>query len=221
MKIAKGFGILVSDEIYHYPGSGSLRNIKNYEQEKKLLDVCLNNIDKKNPVMIELGSFWALWSIIFRKKFPSGTNILIEIFSKNLEIGVKNFLLNEIRERVIPYHGSICRNSSHCFKTKSRDDIGLDLDLYEILEKEKIESVDLLHCDIQGSELEFLKLYEHLLSNKVIKNIIIGTHTHLSDGKEIHHDVVEILNRNNYTIVHNFYNLGSDGYVYAKIDKGV
>ena len=46
------------------------------------------------PVMLELGSFWAYYSLWFRSVHPEGRNILVEPDPHSLEVGKRNFELN-------------------------------------------------------------------------------------------------------------------------------
>ena len=44
--------------------------------------------------MIELGSFWAYYSMWFAKTHPGGRNLMIEPDASNLQVGQRNFALN-------------------------------------------------------------------------------------------------------------------------------
>ncbi len=100
-KTVDAYGLTMLDEAGCYPGGASLSIRSNYDKEKLLFDECLDNVEGSSPVMIELGSYWALWSLLFRKRYPSGTNILIELFEENLSIGIENFKLNDFTDRII------------------------------------------------------------------------------------------------------------------------
>ena len=74
-------GLKILSGINTHPGSGTLND---HTSEIKMFSDILNNIDNKdNPVMIELGSFWALWSLLFKIQYspflmPTQPNILLE-----------------------------------------------------------------------------------------------------------------------------------------------
>ena len=94
MKIKEFNGIKLLDGINTYPGSGPAES-SYYNTEILALNQILARIETDNPVMIEVGCFWALWSLIFRKTHPKGKNILIELGKRQLDVGETNFRLNE------------------------------------------------------------------------------------------------------------------------------
>ena len=218
-KTASAFGIIVLDNAGCYPGGRSLGANKDaYIEEKELFDECLSNVSSESPVMIEIGSYWALWSLLFRKKFPTGKNILIELFEELMQVGVENFELNDFTSGVHAYHGGIGIEESNTFKKiMGRPDTGEELDLMEIVNENNIDVIDVLHCDIQGSELLFLETYSNLFDEKIVKNIVIGTHPHLSENKKIHSDVREFLQNMGYEIIQDLPNEKDDGHVYARV----
>lgn len=213
IKTANAFGLIMLDNAGCYPGGKSLGSHKDmYIEEKELFEECLSNVHSKAPVMIEIGSYWALWSLLFRKKFPTGRNILIELFKELMEVGVQNFELNGFTDRVHAYHGGICLEESRTFKyVMGRPDKGEELDLMEIVNENNIDVIDMLHCDIQGSEMLFLETYSNLFNEKVVKNIVIGTHS-----PSLHDNVLKFLRQKDYDIVQDFPMLSSDGHIYAK-----
>ena len=118
-----------------------------------------------------------MWSLLFRQRFPRGINITVELQKPLYEWGKDNFKLN----------GYDC--SSHwggiCIEPRHRS-LGPELDLKQILKKDGIGSIDLLHMDIQGSEDGVVfDLKEDYLDAGRIKNLIIATHS-----KEKHNTVV-------------------------------
>lgn len=76
-----------------HPGGDHLDR-GHYNNEITLFNSILDSIKTPKPVMIEVGCFWAFWSLLFRYRFPGGENILIELGKRQLEVGLKNFYLN-------------------------------------------------------------------------------------------------------------------------------
>jgi hypothetical protein len=234
-------GLKILSGINTHPGSGTLND---HTSEIKMFSNILNNIDNKdNPIMIELGSFWALWSLFFRKQYPNGKNILVELGKRQLYVGVRNFLNNNFDCQY--YHGGFNIESSGTFNHKLTDieynpmtnsginidnlisnDLelnanfdnlkltGNNLDFNKIYKDNNLDIIDILHMDIQGSELLFIKDIIEYVNNKKILNIVIATHCY-----EIHKEIITILNTNNYEIIINedYGTIGGDGYIYAKI----
>ena len=234
-------GLKILSGINTHPGSGTLND---HTSEIKMFSDILNNIDNKdNPVMIELGSFWALWSLLFKKQYSNGKNILVELGKRQLYVGVRNFLNNNFDCQY--YHGGFNIESSGTFNHKLTDieynpmtnsginidnlisnDLelnanfdnlkltGNNLDFNKIYKDNNLDIIDILHMDIQGSELLFIKDIIEYVNNKKILNIVIATHCY-----EIHKEIITILNTNNYEIIINedYGTIGGDGYIYAKI----
>lgn len=112
-----------------------------------------------NPVMLQLGAFWGLWSLVFRKRFESGQNILAAYGSHQLEAGKRYFRLNRYSAEFI--HGGIgleqsgtqvCKETDVLYtKNLSAGVAGPELDIKRELEIRGVSRVDLVHMDIQGS----------------------------------------------------------------------
>ena len=66
-------GLKILSGVNTHPVSGS---ISNHTSEIEIFSNILNNIDNNNnnPIMIEIGSFWAVWSLFFRQKVGHSWN---------------------------------------------------------------------------------------------------------------------------------------------------
>ena len=231
-KIEEFNGIKLLSGINTHPGSGNAR--QHQEEYDKFQHVLSNvaTINKDNPVMIELGSNWALWSLCFRKAFPNGQNILIELGKRALLVGVENFNLNNFTQK--HYWGGIFLNNSGTFGNRKADleypkidgeyyddsisgnVVGPELDFIDILNKEKIDIVDLLHMDIQGSELPLMRQLSDFNLLRNFNNLVIATHS-----QSIHKEIKNILLKNNFTIMEEceFGSVGGDGMFFATQKK--
>ncbi len=54
-------------------------------------------MDTPEPVMVELGSYWAYYSLWLKSEIPSATVVLVEPGPANLQVGIRNFKLNGLR----------------------------------------------------------------------------------------------------------------------------
>jgi len=190
----------------HYPGSGPLSN-NNYTEEIKDFQMVLNDIkntQNTHPVMMEIGAFWAFWSLMFRDTFKHGKNILIEPIQQHLNVGLKNFQINDFD--CSSYHAAFNIDTQCTLFTKNI------VSFEHVWNEEKLDTLDLLHADIQGAELPLLEKLDqdqYLHDNK-IKMLVIATHS-----KIIHQKILEIFKRNHYNIKINRPFMKTDGYIYA------
>lgn len=146
---------------------------------KIILDNINNNINNNSNIMIELGSYWAFYSIWFNKTINNAKNYCIEPDIKNLNIGKKNAQLNNVD--IDFTQGFIGKNK---------------INVIDFMKKKNIDYVDILHSDIQGYEYEMLTDIVPLLKENKIKYLFISTH---SDN--IHYKCIDLLKNNNYYII--------------------
>lgn len=223
-------GIKLMDAINTRPHSDSV--VTDHDSEYNLFQEVLEKVkNKENPVMVEIGCWWAFWSLCFRKKFPKGKNILVELGKRQLSIGLNNFKLNEFSET--HYWGGFFLNESTSFVKKQDNydfpelpneyydtellgsSTGPQIDFIDIYSLEKLSKIDLLHMDIQGSEmplfLDLKKNYPFILEN-VIDNIVVATHS-----SQIHHDLQNLFQEFNYklTRIEAYGSVGGDGMIIA------
>jgi hypothetical protein len=126
----------------------------------------LKKIDSNLPTMIELGSYWAHYSMWFLKDFPHARSICVEPELPALRIGQANFALNGFVGEHI--NAGIGVEAGHA---------AFEVDSF--LDNQKIESIQILHSDIQGAEMEMLKGAQISVKNHLIDYIFISTHSDL------------------------------------------
>jgi hypothetical protein len=147
--------------------------------EERMFELILNDIPE-NGTMIELGSYWAFYTIWFNKVVKNANNFCIEPELSNLNIGKQNCLLNNINN-VNFTQGFIGKNQ---------------INLYDFIREKNIDSIDILHSDIQGYELEMLQDITELLTQNKIKYLFISTHS-----DDLHYKCVNLLKQYNYRII--------------------
>lgn len=116
----------------------------------------------KNGVMIELGSYFSFYSMWFRQKIKNGRSFMIEPSDKNLEIGKKHFSLNF---------------SDIDDVTFTKGFVPKDINIVKYTKENNIDHIDILHSDIQGSELKMLMDIEDLLNEGKVSYLFISTHS--------------------------------------------
>lgn len=154
-------------------------------QEEKCFYEVLKYIPE-NATMIELGSYWAYYSLWFALEIKNTKNYLIEPNPKNLEIGKNNFALNNTNGFFLRgYAGEVVED---CYGAEL---VSID----DFIEREGIEHVNILHSDIQGGEREMLKTCIRNLDK--IDYFFISTH-----GLNTYHNpCIDFLTNHGFTII--------------------
>ena len=154
-----------------YYGKGMMQLLKanrgvHEPQEEKIFDQVLKKMET-GSVILELGSYWSFYSMWFLKTVKNGSAYLIEPNRENLNYGKKNFELNQLQGDFT--HGIIGEQSNEC----NIPIITVD----NFLHMKKISHLNILHADIQGSELEMLHGSKNCLKNKNIDYLFVSTHS--------------------------------------------
>jgi hypothetical protein len=148
-------------------------------------------IIKKIPqdgVMIEMGAYWAFYSMWFLKEIKQGKAFMIEAEQENLEVGKKNFEKNGYTGEFEQFYISKVSNNEGPVPSITLDDI---------ISKKNLTHVSIAHSDIQGYEVEMLDGAKKALAQKMVDYFFISTH-----GTDLHKKCLEILKQNNYKILH-------------------
>ncbi len=161
-------------------------------QEEKCFYEVLKYIPE-NATMLELGSFWAYYSLWFAFSIKGAKNYLIEPDPKRLEVGKKNFALNN--KVGIFKQGCVGKIiDEDLVHLKDVEQVILE----DFIEKEKIEHIHILHADIQGSEYDMLKT----LKRNIYKIDYFFISTHGYEGiNSTHLDCISYLKNHNFIIL--------------------
>ncbi len=155
-------------------------------QEEKVFYEVLKHV-KPGAVMLELGAYWSYYSLWFQHSIDRSVNYMIEPTQENLEVGMKNFELNNKKGTFIQaFIGKQCDNATHP-KTITVD---------EIMQLYNLNYLDILHSDIQGHEYDMLMGAEDTLVNKKVKFIFISTH-----GLRVHYQCIKLLKKYGFHIL--------------------
>lgn len=144
----------------------------------------------KNATMMELGSYWAFYSMWFAAfdKAPSGRMcLMIEPDPHKMNFGKLNFKLNGL---------------SGAFDLGFiTDELNLkpSIPFYSVdylMNKHNIDHLNILHSDIQGFELKMLEGCREAFLNQTIDYFFISTHSN-----ELHQSCLEKLQAYHYVIL--------------------
>jgi hypothetical protein len=133
---------------------------------------------RKDPVMIELGAYWAHYSMWLKKFRPESTTILVEPNPTNFAAGKSNFRRNGFDGEFI-----------NSLVAKGQFEID------RFLERRKLSRVDILHADIQGYEIQMLDAARASLADARVDYLFISTHS-----QSLHIKVADTLRKFGYRI---------------------
>lgn len=139
----------------------------------------IKSLKNENPVMVELGSYWAYYSMCFMKENPKGKCYMIEEMDPYMWVGQDHFKVNGFEGTFIG--GRVC-------------DYGIKID--DFVKKQEISKIDILLSDIQGSEFEMLMGSKQSLENKIVDYFFISTHS-----QKLHIDCTKFLIDYDYKIM--------------------
>lgn len=185
-------------------------------QEEKAFHELLKYIPD-NSIMIEVGSYWGYYSLWFQQKIPRARNFLIEPDPKNLVIGQKNFILNNMhghftqatlgKESLENQIFTDWDYTKHTVSQISIDDFAAIHDL---------PFIHILHSDIQGAEVAMLQGCKKLIEERRIGYFVISTH------RGTHEPCLEFLQQANLTIMLSITreeSFSADGLIVAKLPE--
>jgi hypothetical protein len=152
-----------------------------YGQETLLIDnfklICESLKSKERCTMVELGSNVAYYSILFKQLLGSDKtlNVLVEPDKQMFEYSKDSF----------KFHGLdgifINKGIGNKHVTNNRIIDCETTTLEDILKEVGLQEIDILHCDIDGSELLLLEENGNFFIDKKTKYMFLSTH-----GTDIH-----------------------------------
>lgn len=168
-------------------------------QEEKVFFEVLQVIPE-NATMIELGCYWAYYSMWFQTVIPNATNYMIEPGIEELTTGMKNFVANNLHGHFFrgalgsygPFESAPLINDFEDLKAVQTAQVQMD----QFIAEHNIPFIHILHSDIQGAEYQMLEGCNKSIKNKKIGFFFISTHS-----EELHQKCLNYLKNFNYIIV--------------------
>lgn len=147
----------------------------------------LKSLNKPKYVMVELGSFWAFYSMWFKKNLPNTDNYMVEPDLFNLGCGKKNLKKNDLSGTFI---------NAFVSNSKRSEDNNNFVSVDSIISDYSIDHFDIVHSDIQGHELNMLYGSVDAIRLNKIRYFFISTHSN-----ELHKECSEFLENHNFEII--------------------
>lgn len=187
-------GVLIDEGCYHGAFMTEIiRRLKGHHepQEERAFHAVVQRLkaDTAAPVMIELGSFWAYYSLWAKAVNDATTCICVEPDPRNLETGRRNFELNDhaatfVHAAVGTPHGAYQRIRTE--SDNQRRSVQL-VSLEGLMRDHGLGHVDLLLSDIQGHETGLLEQSRDLLRSGRVRFMVVSTHHHVITGDPLTH----------------------------------
>jgi hypothetical protein len=155
------------------------------EEERVFMNVLTTM--KPGATMVELGAYWAFYSLWFQQAVPNARSVLVEPMLSNLNYGRKNFLINSRRGEFVHAFVGAEESSGECGRTVTVD---------SLIRDHGITAIDILHADIQGVERRMLMGGRTAFQAGIIKWVFISTHS-----EQLHNDCRDELSRHGYVMV--------------------
>lgn len=156
--------------------------------------------------MVELGSFWAYYTLWFLSEIPNSSATCIEPDIHHLSIGQRNARLNSREGKVkcinawvggddLPVHSSPTETN--------REAVSLPMVNMGALRRIRADRpIELLHMDVQGAELPFIKSILPHRNERLIRFVMVSTHhSSISGSSTTHPDCIEALRSMGATIL--------------------
>jgi FkbM family methyltransferase len=193
-------------------------------QEEKVFFEILKRLGK-GASMIELGCFWAYYSLWFNKTIPDAINIGCEPDPNNIKVGMANAQLNKANITFIPAAVGKERGEVVDFRLDSDQSKTIQVPVMpvdEILETKKLKKLDLLHMDVQGFELDGMESAKRAIKEGKLRFLMVSTHHYSISGDPLTHfkcmEKIEALGGHiiaNHTVLESF---SGDGLIAASFD---
>jgi hypothetical protein len=139
----------------------------------------------EGATMLELGCYWAFYSMWFSSKIKNSKNFLIDN-NDGISRAKANFAMNKLAGTFM---------TGYIGKDNPTSPI-LVTNVDRICEEQGIKFLDMLHSDIQGFELEMLETASEMIRKRAIGYIFISTHS-----QDLHYGCIEFLKANGYQIL--------------------
>ncbi len=174
-------------------------------QEEAIFHTLMRYIRHKSTI-VELGCFWAYYTQWFLKEIPDSVALCIEPDKHNLEVGKQNTIINGHSERVRFINAWIGGESKPKHEAPTETEVTPIpipmMNAPDVLTEAQTHVIELLHMDIQGAELAFLKTISLKMAREKLRFIMVSTHhSCISGSTTTHSDCLEALRNLGATIL--------------------
>lgn len=143
-----------------------------------------------SPVVMELGAFWAYYSVWALHRLPGARAFLVEPDPAYLEVGRRNIELNGMTATFLQAAvGGEARPPEpfECESDGVTRYIGIE-GLRSLSRRFGLDRIDLLFVDVQGAETALLEGGRDLLAAGAVRFLVLSTHHEVISGDPLTHD---------------------------------
>ncbi len=137
--------------------------------------------------MVELGGYWAYYSLWMQGVVQAARSIIVEPDPQNLSLGRRNVALNgktaEFIDAAIGIRPGTTRFTCENGTTRVVPVTSVDA----LMEHQQVRFLDLLHADVQGAELVMLEGASETIRSGRVRFIMVSTHHHDISGDPLTH----------------------------------
>lgn len=163
-------------------------------QEEKAFDEILRYCRPKTAI-IELGAFWAYYSMWYLKSIPFSRAYCLEPDATHLAVGQENMRLNGLQAAFAQACIGQEAISKHATITESGESVVIPQHTVPSLMMQfGLHEVELLHADVQGAELDLLASCAPLFAARQIRFVVVSTHhSSISGSVSTHAECLALL----------------------------
>jgi FkbM family methyltransferase len=186
-------GVLVVEGCYYGDWMTQIiRQLRGHHepQEERVFHEIVERLagDTERPTVVELGAFWAYYSLWALHRIPGVRAILVEPDPHNLDVARANLELNGRRGDLVQASVGAEPAPPSPFLCESDGAIRpiAKVSIASLLEQFDVARIDVLLADVQGAELDLLRGARELLGDRV-RFLVLSTHHHLISGDPLTH----------------------------------
>ena len=166
-----------------YHGDWMIEVIKSlrghHEPQEELLFHHLLQYVRPGTLVVELGCFWAYYTNWYLGAVPGSRAVCVEPNASHLEVGRRNIALNG---RVAEFINALVGEATGPGAS------GLEcLDMDGLLDRIDSSPIELLHMDVQGAELPFIRSMPRAVQAGLVRFVVVSTHDAAISGSATTH----------------------------------
>ncbi len=170
--------------------SDVIRSLRgHHEPQEELLFHHLLRYVRQRSTFVELGAFWAYYTIWYLSSVPFSRALCVEPDANNMKVGLSNLKLN-LREAkfVNALVGREFSPATDFVRELDGQSIQIPcLNMDAVLRAAEADCIEVLHMDVQGAELPFLQSMAKAAGEGKVKFIVVSTHHEMISGSPTTH----------------------------------